>query len=296
MSVWRRFAGWMPVLAVAAALGCASVKLPAFPEVKDVAPQRKARGAAALREFEQGRDFAEYEAALARWREQDLPGCRERLETLLARNPRHADARLLMAELNEVIPVGCYEPVTTVGPPRSCDAGRNGNRACAETRDPVGGAEAGSPQGLLEEGALALSRGLPEAALACFREAAAIKPPNPQIPISAAVISLQYHRPELAIELLEPSVKDFPDSAPLYRVLGTAYYRRGDYASSGRALQEALRLDNASGLSYFLMGCALAKLGQVEAAESHFRQAQSIDPRYAVGRAGQVGPSASSAR
>jgi Tfp pilus assembly protein PilF len=64
-----------------------------------------------------------------------------------------------------------------------------------------------------------------------------------------------------------------------------AYYRGGDVASSQRAFEEALRLDSSSGLSYFLMGCALAKLGQVDAAENHFRQARSIDPRYASWRA-----------
>ena len=31
--------------------------------------------------------------------QQDLPGCREQLESLLARNPKHCDARLLMADV-----------------------------------------------------------------------------------------------------------------------------------------------------------------------------------------------------
>ncbi len=52
------------------------------------------------------------EAAKARWEQQDDPkGCREALEKLLARNPQHRDARLLMAELllAEDDPQGAYE-------------------------------------------------------------------------------------------------------------------------------------------------------------------------------------------
>ncbi len=47
-------------------------------------------------------------------------------------------------------------------------------------------------------------------------------------------------------------------------MLGAAYYRTGDYKSSQVALQQALSLDKSSALSYLLMGCTLAKLGQNE--------------------------------
>ena len=117
----------------------------------------------------------------------------------------------------------------------------------------------------------------------------AAKPEDPQVPISAAVLALQSGQPQLAVELLEPAVKQFPNSAPLYRALGTAYYRRGDYPSSQRALQQALSLDKSSALSYFLMGCTLAKIGQETAAENHFRQAELLDSRYAERRVGAVG-------
>ena len=95
---------------------------------------------------------------------------------------------------------------------------------------------------------------------------------------------LQHNRPELAIELIEPAVRRFPNSAALYRILGTAYYRGGDYPSAQRALQQALSLDKTSALSYFLLGCTLARLGQADAAETQFRQAQLLDSRYAERR------------
>jgi Tfp pilus assembly protein PilF len=50
-------------------------------------------------DFERRRDEAQYQAALNRWREDDAAGCRQQLDALLARNPEHHPARLLMAEV-----------------------------------------------------------------------------------------------------------------------------------------------------------------------------------------------------
>ena len=66
-------------------------------------------------------------------------------------------------------------------------------------------------------------------------------------------------------------------------MLGAAYYRSGDYQSSQVALQQALSLDKSSALAYLLMGCTLAKLGQQQAADDHFRR-PPLDPRYTVVR------------
>jgi tetratricopeptide (TPR) repeat protein len=138
--------------------------------------------------------------------------------------------------------------------------------------------------GLFQRAGAALQQDSPEAALAYFREAAAARPNNPQILLSAATMALRYNHPDVAVELLAPAERRFADSAALRRILGVAYYRLGDYRSSQVALQQALSLDKSSALSYFLVGCTLAKLGQFESAETHFRQAQTIDPRYAVRR------------
>jgi predicted Zn-dependent protease len=107
-------------------------------------------------------------------------------------------------------------------------------------------------------------------------------PRDPQIPISAAVAALECNQPDIAIALVNPALSRFPESAALYRILGTANYRRGDYPASQIALQQALSLDNTSALSYFLMGCTLTKLGQAEAAEEHYERARQLDPRFAV--------------
>ncbi len=117
-----------------------------------------------------------------------------------------------------------------------------------------------------------------------IRAAALLRRQDPQIPTTASILALRYNRPQLAAEVLSDAARQFPKSAAIHRTLGTAYYRLGDYKSSQVALQQALSLDKSSALTYFLMGCTLAKLGRPEAAESQFRQASLLDPRYAIQR------------
>ena len=156
----------------------------------------------------------------------------------------------------------------------------------AEANDPAGDTAPASASAsmLVRKGAAAMAAGSVEVARAYFREAIGFEPHNPKLPISAAVASLRHNQPDVAVELLEQAATVFPDSAAIHRILGTALYRRGDYKSSQVALQHALSLDKSSALAYLLMGCTLVKLGQSESAESYFRQARTIDPRYTIGR------------
>jgi tetratricopeptide (TPR) repeat protein len=164
------------------------------------------------------------------------------------------------------------------------DASRRERTDFAEQSDPEVPTTPTASNDLLAQGGQALTEGNTPAALACFQRAMADRPDDPQIPISAAVAALRYNHPDVAIELLEPATRRFPDSASLQRILGTAYYRRGDYRSSQVALQQALSLDKSNALSYFLMGCTQVKLGETEAAERCFRQAQLLDPKYTARR------------
>lgn len=163
-------------------------------------------------------------------------------------------------------------------PGRIGDAGSAAGNACAGD---TGGASAAK---LIEQGLSAMSDGTTALAFDYFREAMALKPGDPQIPISAATSALGHNQPEVAVALLEPLLEVFADSAAIRRLLGAAYYRLGDYESSQVVLQQALSLDKSSGLSYFLMGCTLAKLGRLTAAETHFSQARRLDPRFAFRR------------
>ncbi len=95
-----------------------------------------------------------------------------------------------------------------------------------QPRDRAGSAAA---EDLLRQGAEALSAGKTDMAMAFFREAAASRPHDPQIPVSAAVAALRQNHPEAAVDLLEAAAGRFPKSAAVYRALGTACYRRTDY-------------------------------------------------------------------
>jgi tetratricopeptide (TPR) repeat protein len=173
------------------------------------------------------------------------------------------------------------EPATYAGP-----IGRDASATRGTPRRVSGPSrvEAVDARDLLEQGKEALSRGQTATAMTHFRNAIAAKPDDPQVPTAAATAALRYNQPGAAIELIEPAVKVFPKSAALHRILAASYYRRGDYAASQVAAQQALSLDNSSALSYFLVGSALARLGQPEAAETHLRQAQRLDPRYGDAR------------
>ena len=86
------------ILALSA--GCASLPFAKSILNGDVAEKRRQREQEIVRNFESHRDQAAYEAALARWEQNDPKGCREGLDALLARNPGHVDARLLLAEVD----------------------------------------------------------------------------------------------------------------------------------------------------------------------------------------------------
>jgi tetratricopeptide (TPR) repeat protein len=107
------------------------------------------------------------------------------------------------------------------------------------------------------------------------------RPGDPAGIIEEATSLLQSNHPAKARELLDAAKSRHSSSAPIYRTLGLACYRAGDYHAAYDALQTALSLDNASGLSYFLMGCTLSKLGERQAAEANFSQAAALDSRFA---------------
>jgi len=311
-----------PLLALLA--GCAALKMPERP-IESITAERQNRSEEAVREFERNRDFAEYQAALARWNQGDVDGCEETLEKLLGRNPDHRDARALLtnvlliretseaqsqlnerpteaatvdsraanatasdadssrgslqlASLAEDVPRRLVKPTSSPTSVETAD-GSAENADGTESAEP---AESGPAGTLLERGRAALAEGSPEKAAACFRAAVSIRPQDLRIPVSAAVSALQANQPELAIELLTEAKSRFGDSAQIHRILGTAYYRLGDFESSQVALRQALSLDKSSGLTYFLLGCTLAKLGDSESAEEHFRQARALDPKYAA--------------
>jgi tetratricopeptide (TPR) repeat protein len=133
---------------------------------------------------------------------------------------------------------------------------------------------------LIDRGGAALAAGATETARGYFDRALKAAPDDEAVRITAAVTALRHDELDLAAELAENGLEQFPESPGLYRVSGTARYRRGDLQAAKSSLQTALALDNRSGLSYFLLGSTLAKLGQAQAAEWHLSQARRLDPRF----------------
>ncbi len=321
--------------ALALGAGCAAIR-PKVSRAENLSQQQEARKKAAIRLYEQTRDEAQLAAAASSARRGDLEGCRQMLQQLLARNPKHLEARLLLAEIlldqdraEEALGVlepglgdyphdarvhhlmglvmdalgrsdaalTHYEQAAQLDPDnavyaasyqaelasRADGAGLSGG---GERADRIGvlrlaGAEdADDVAELVRAGIEALASGSDEAAVAHFRQAQALRPHDPHISILAAVEALRADRPEVALTLLEPAAARFGPSAAIQRVLGTAYYRKGDYRSAQVAFRQALSLDNSNALSYFLMGCTLRKLGDVRAAEAHLRHAHRLDPRF----------------
>lgn len=96
---WRgRAALLFSLIALAFFPGCASWHSALNPS-PNVAEQRVQRESEAIREFEQYRNAAQLEAALDRWRLNDIAGCETRLRTLIERRPDFVPARLHLAEL-----------------------------------------------------------------------------------------------------------------------------------------------------------------------------------------------------
>jgi tetratricopeptide (TPR) repeat protein len=110
-------------------------------------------------------------------------------------------------------------------------------------------------------------------------------PNRPQIlqdPLHRAVEALAQGDSQTAIDAASRGLAETPDqAAALYRVLGTAHYRLGEYQAAQAALAQALSLDKSDALSYFLMGSTLDKLADHEAAQRNYSEAARLDPRFA---------------
>ncbi len=224
---------------------------------------------------------------------------RERLEMLAAQGPHARDAQDLLRRIAGQAKTSA--PAVVVAPhqesPRrlpSTDAAPIATQVAAsdthgavtikrtsvEIEAPV---SVGSPQNYLHQAGQALAEGHPDTAAVFLRKARELAPHDESVALSTSVLPLRHEEYDLATSLSEEALRNFPQSAGLYRILGTAQYRLCRWAAARDALQRAITLDNRDGLSYFLMGCTLNKLGLPQEAEPYLRQAQTLDRRFAPG-------------
>jgi len=84
--------------------------------------------------------------------------------------------------------------------------------------------------------------------------------------------------PQLAVELLEPLARTYPDSGEVFFILGSAHRRAGDYPEAERCLRRAARLLPTEPFVWWELAQACADAGQWRAAEEASRKALEIDP------------------
>jgi tetratricopeptide (TPR) repeat protein len=221
----------------------------------------------------------------------ELREAKEQIEALLTERPEDAAAHhvaglLLEAENNLQQAVTQYEQAVKFAPDNS--AYRTNLQLAQEalTDLKTGGAFGITrvAADLPEPNVMDVTKDIPQRSAVRTASKTTIKhaePDDAAITIQSATALLQSNQPAKARELLEAAKSRYSSSAPIYRTLGLACYRAGDYHAAYDALQTAVSLDNASGLSYFLMGCTLSKLGERQAAEVHFSQAAALDSRFA---------------
>ena len=89
----------LPYSLLALMLGCAGWQQQLTPSQSKAEPTRQARASDAIKEFEQRRDAAQYQAALDRCRQGDLLRAESLLSSLVGRQPEFYEARLRLAEL-----------------------------------------------------------------------------------------------------------------------------------------------------------------------------------------------------
>jgi Tfp pilus assembly protein PilF len=85
------------ILTLCLSTGCASWRQ--LTEPSPPTPDRETRAADAIRQFEEHRDAAQYQAALDRCRQGDFARAEAMLTALVARQPNQHDARLRLAEI-----------------------------------------------------------------------------------------------------------------------------------------------------------------------------------------------------
>jgi tetratricopeptide (TPR) repeat protein len=290
------------VALVLGASGCTSMNTIRQATVRnsaeDVGPSRESRSVALAREFDRRRDDAQFQAAASAWQRGDLDGCHKLIDQLLERNPADRRSRLMLADVllfsgqtaqaaDELSKLVADDPKDAVA-----------QHAFAEVLDAIG--RPAEAIGHHEEAArlepknelYAQSATSARNALASLNSATtqSSQPTQPagsadsqdaHTPLERAAAALAANDAQQAIEAATQGLSQTPDQAePLYRVLGTAYYRHGDYAAAQSALSQALSLDKSDALAYFLQGHVLDKLGQTDAAARSFNEAARLDSRF----------------
>jgi tetratricopeptide (TPR) repeat protein len=178
----------------------------------------------------------------------------------------------------------CVRASHSAGPPHFSASQNRLSGSQSDASDYHGGARTDVARRSVLQAIEALAVGNDDGAATYYRAAAAAEPRNLDLRLAAAAMLIRYEQYELALEMAHSAQSLQPGDAAPYRTLGTIHYRQGDYRAAYESLSRAISLDKAHPLSYFLMGSTLRKLGEIDKAEWHFRQATELDPQFSVQR------------
>lgn len=127
-------------------------------------------------------------------------------------------------------------------------------------------AREGRARGAITRADGALSANRPEEAARAFRDALAEDPGNTQARFGLALIAFRKGEREVAREGLEALVRDRPDQAEAWNLLGVARLKGGDRAGAARAFEGALRADPFYPEALANAGLAAVRMGDLPTA------------------------------
>lgn len=137
------------------------------------------------------------------------------------------------------------------------------------------------PRLFLNLGAIFQARGQSALALACYREAARLKPADARSPFALGRLLLQQGEMESAAMAFREALEARPDYAEAQNNLGIALYEQGQVAEATHCYQAALRLKPDYAAAHNNLGNTHLSQGRAAEAEACFRRALDSDPNYA---------------
>jgi Tfp pilus assembly protein PilF len=211
----------MATLALVLALGgCRAA--PQSVQLEDISPLRTDRQQRVVEEFEADRDEAEFHAALNHWEQGEVAACEERLLAILARQPQHQSAVLLLAETR--LAAKQIQPATDL-------------LQGMIDHDPV------DEQARLSAAVLALRYDQPQLAIELLRGAPPDQPPSAPL---LRTLGVGYYRCgdyAAAQAALEQALDLDNGSALAYFLMGCTQSRLGQKSRADAAFEQAARLD-----------------------------------------------------
>jgi tetratricopeptide (TPR) repeat protein len=134
----------------------------------------------------------------------------------------------------------------------------------------------------LQQGVAAAGRGAPDEAIACMREAVALRPDLAAAQANLGLLLVAVRRHAEAEAPLRAAVAFMPRDAALRNALGIAQEAQQRFADAEATYRGALEIDPRLAEAHANLGNCLRRLGHLQQAEAHFVRAIELKPEFAV--------------